>query len=39
MVHFNAGKNNGRYIDGRSSKIHYCIEPNCSNIVSRINGR
>lgn len=31
------GKNNGRYIDGRRSKIYYCKEKNCKNKISYNN--
>ena len=29
-----SGKNSGRYIDGRSTYQHYCIEPNCNNEIT-----
>lgn len=31
------GKNNGKYIDGRSKTKHYCIESNCNNEISYNN--
>lgn len=33
------GKNNGRYIDGRSLITYYCIEFSCNKIVSESNRR
>ena len=33
-MHYNLGKKNGRYIDGRSSTTYYCNTENCNNIVA-----
>ena len=34
---YNNDKNNGQYIDGRTLKNYYCIEPNCNNKISYTN--
>ena len=37
LKHYNSGKNNPSYIDGRYSKKHYCKEKDCLNEISYSN--